>query len=109
MDVATDAFSGEVQDLIQEHGDDNKRLAVDEIILLGLRALERKGFEILEGEAVTEKSRCVKGPDEILAMRCASLACENVVYEMERSAREGVPKSTISENDIWAVLHAENI
>ena len=109
VDVAADAFSEEVQDLIQEHGGNNKRLAVDKIMLHGLRALERKGFEIKEGEEVTEKSRSVKGPDEILAMRCASLACENAVYEMERTAREEIPKGTMSENDIWAVLHAENI
>ena len=28
---------------------------------------------------------------------------------MERVAREDIPKGNMSENDIWAVLHAENI
>jgi Xaa-Pro aminopeptidase len=85
------------------------RLAVDKIMLHGLRALEAQGFEIMEGEEVTEKSRSVKGPDEILAMRCASHACEVAVGEMERAARAGVPQGNMSEDDIWAVLHAENI
>ena len=109
VDVAADIFSNEVRVLIQEHAVNNKRLAVDKIMLHGLRALEAQGFEIMEGEEVTEKSRSIKGPDEILAMRCASLACENAVAEMERAARAGVPKGEMSEDDIWAVLHSENI
>lgn len=107
--VAADAFSNEVRELFQEHGGSNKRLAVDKIMLHGLRALEAQGFEIMEGEEVTEKCRSIKGPDEILAMRCASIACENAVYEMERFARVKIPKGNMSENDIWAILHAENI
>jgi Xaa-Pro aminopeptidase len=52
------------------------RLAVDKPMLHALRALEAQGFEIMEGEEVTEKARSVKGPDEIKAMRCAIHACE---------------------------------
>ncbi len=109
IDVAADVFSNEVRALIEEHAGGNKRLAVDKIMLHGLRALEAQGFEIMEGEEVTEKSRAVKGPDEILAMRCASHACESAVAEMEKFARENVPLGNTSEDDIWAVLHAENI
>jgi len=109
VDVAADVFSNEVRQLIDAHGGGNKRLAVDKIMIAGLRALEAQGFEIMEGEEVTEKCRAVKGADEILAMRCASHACEIAVAEMERAARTGVPQGAMSEDDIWAVLHAENI
>ena len=109
VDVAADAFSNELRELVAEHGGGNMRLAVDKIMLHGLRALERHGFEIMEGEEVTEKARSVKGPDEIRAMRCASHACEAAVAEMERFARSRVPGGGVSEDDIWAVLHAENI
>lgn len=108
-DVAARAFAREVKDLIAEHGGGNARLGVDKIMLHGLRALEAEGFEIFEGEEATEKARAIKGPDEILAMRCASHACETAVAEMERAARAGVPAGNMSEDDIWAVLHAENI
>ena len=63
----------------------------------------------MDGEELTEKSRSVKGPDEILAMRCASHACETAVQEMEHYARANIPVKEISEDDVWAVLHAENI
>ncbi len=109
VDVAADVFSNEVRQLIAEHGGGNMRLAVDKIMLHGLRALEAQGFHIMEGEELTEKARSIKGPDEIAAMRCASHACETAVAGMERAARSGVPHGNMSEDDIWAVLHAENI
>ena len=109
VDVAADVFSNEIRLLIIEHGNDIMRLAVDKIMLHGLRALEAQGFEISPGEELTEKARSIKGPDEIKAMRCASLACENAVSEMESRARALVPEGNMSEDDIWAVLHAENI
>ncbi|WP_375280974.1 dimethylsulfonioproprionate lyase DddP [Pseudooctadecabacter sp.] len=109
VDVAADVFSNEVRTLIAEHGGGTMRLAVDKVMLHGLRALEAQGFEIMEGEEVTEKSRAIKGPDEILAMRCANHACETAVRAMEDFARGHAGNGTTSEDDIWAVLHAENI
>jgi len=109
LDVAADAFSNEVRVLIEKHAGGNKRLAVDKIMLYGLRALEAQGFDVVPGEELTEKCRSIKGPDEILAMRCASHACESAVSIMEDYARENVPLNKISEDDVWAVLHAENI
>ncbi|WP_109463783.1 dimethylsulfonioproprionate lyase DddP [Albibacillus kandeliae] len=109
VDVAADAFSNEVRVLMAEHSPGNMRLAADKLMLHGLRALEAQGFEIFEGEEVTEKARAVKGPDEILAMRCAIHSCEAAVAAMEAYARTNVPLGNTSEDDIWAVLHAENI
>ena len=109
VDVAADTFSNEVRVLIEAHGGNNKRLAVDKIMLHGLRALEAQGFDIMEGEELTEKTRAIKGVDEIKAMRCAMHACEVAVAKMEEAARDGVPRGDMSEDDIWAVLHAENI
>ena len=109
IDVAADCFSNEVRELITQHVGSNKRLAVDKIMLHGLRALEAQGFEIMEGEELTEKARSIKSPHEIRAMRCAIHACEISVAKMEAFARENVPHGDVSEDDIWAVLHAENI
>ena len=109
VDVAADVFANEVRLILAEHASGNKRLAVDKAMLHGYRALEAQGFEIMEGEEVTEKTRAIKGPDEIRAMRCANHACETAVKSMEDFARLNVPFGTTSEDDIWAVLHAENI
>ena len=111
-DKAYDAavvFAGQVLDLVDEHGGGNRRLAVDKPMMHAYRALGAAGFDIMEGEEVTEKARSVKGPDEIRAMRCAAHACETAVAAMEEFARTRVPGGGVSEDDIWSVLHAENI
>jgi Xaa-Pro dipeptidase len=102
-------FAGQVDEVMWAHAGANRRLAVDKIMVHGLRELERIGFEVMEGEELTERARAIKGPDEILAMRCAHHACESALYEMEHFARAQVPKGGISEDDIWAELHRGNI
>ncbi len=109
VDVAADVFANEVRALLQDHAPGNTRLAVDKVMLHGLRALEAQGFEVMEGEELTEKCRAVKGPDEIKAMRCSVHACEQAMYAMEEFARAHMGDGKTCEDDIWAVLHAENI
>jgi Xaa-Pro aminopeptidase len=103
------SFAGQIDEVMRAHAGQNRRLAVDKIMVAGLRALERAGFEVLEGEEVTERTRAIKGPDEILAMRCAHHACEAAIAEMEQAARDGIPRGGMSEDDVWAELHAGNI
>lgn len=109
--AAADAtsFAGQVGEVMRAHAGTNRRIAVDKIMVHGLRALERAGFEVVEGEAVTERVRALKGPDEIAAMRCAHHACEAAAAEMEEFTRAEVPKGQVSEDAIWAELHAGNI
>jgi Xaa-Pro dipeptidase len=107
--LATEKFSQEVLDLVREHGRDNMQLAVHKVMLVGLPAPESLEFEVMEGDELTVKVFVIKGTDEIKAMRCASHACETAVRAMEDAARSGVPSGQMSEDDIWAVLHAENI
>ena len=97
-------FAGEIDQLMREHSGRNRRLAVDKIQVHGVRALEKLGLEIVDGEEVTEKTRALKQSEEIKALRCAVYAAEMSMHEMQRIARPG-----LTENEIWAVLHAENI
>jgi Xaa-Pro aminopeptidase len=97
-------FAATVDALMREHAGGNRRLAVDKIQIAGVRALDALGIEIHEGEEVTERTRAIKGPDEIRAMRCAMWACERSIEKMREAAVPGV-----SENDVWAELHKENI
>jgi len=109
IDQAAQVFSKDLQDILRQHAPGQARLAVDKIMLHGLRALEAVGFEIMDGEEVTEKARSVKGPDEIKAMRCAIHTCEAAMHKMEDFARSHIGDGTTCEDDVWAVLHAENI
>ena len=53
FDIAADAFSNEIRQLIKQHGASNRRFAVDKIMLHGLSMLEAQGCEIMEGEELT--------------------------------------------------------
>jgi len=97
-------FCAEVDQLLRSHAGNNRRLAVDRIEIAGLRALDALGVQVHSGQEVTEFARLIKGPDEILAMRCAVAACEAAVGEMRQAMRAGA-----TENDVWAALHAGNI
>ncbi|MEX3011313.1 dimethylsulfonioproprionate lyase DddP [Hoeflea sp. TYP-13] len=97
-------FAAELDDLLRVHGGKNRRLAVDKIETAGFAALQSLGVEVFSGQEVTEIARMVKGTDEILAMRCAIHSCELAVGEMHAAMKPGV-----SENDVWAELHAGNI
>jgi Xaa-Pro dipeptidase len=103
------SFAAQVDEVMRAHAGTNRRLAVDKIQIHGLRALERAGFVVEEGEEVTERTRAIKGPEDIAAMRCAHHACEAAIAEMEAFTRAEVPKGQVSEDDIWAELHKGNI
>ena len=103
------SFAAQVDEVMRAHAGTNRRLAVDKIMVHGLRALERAGFEVLEGEEVTERVRAIKGPEDIAALRCAQHACEAAIAEMETFARGNIPGGNVSEDAIWAELHAGNI
>ncbi|WP_147113732.1 dimethylsulfonioproprionate lyase DddP [Tateyamaria sp. syn59] len=109
IDVAADVFANAVREICAERAPGLTRLAVDKPMMHGLRALEAQGFVVMDGEEVTEKSRSIKGPDEILAMRCAVNACEAAVQAMEDFARANVGDGKTCEDDVWAVLHTENV
>lgn len=97
-------FVAELTEIVREHAGDNKRIAVDKIEIAGLRELDNFGFDIADGQEVMELARLIKGPDEIKAMRCSVASTEMSMGLMQQVSRPG-----LSENDIWSVLHAENI
>lgn len=97
-------FASEIVDVLKEHSGRNRRLGVDRIETAGLDALRRHSVEVCDGQQVAELARSVKGPDEVAAMRCAVHSCERAVEIMHHGAHAGV-----TENDVWAILHAENI
>jgi Xaa-Pro aminopeptidase len=102
--AAAAGFAAQLAGILAEHAGTNRRLAVDKIMISGLRALDSAGLDVQEGEPVAEQARALKGPDDIAAMRCAIHACERGLDEMRAGALPG-----LSEDEIWAELHAANI
>ena len=103
-DAKARMFATEIDDLLRACGGKNRRLAVDKMEICGVKALEQKGIEIQHGQTILELARLVKDENEIKAMRCGMESCEKSIEVMRAAMRPGV-----SENDLWAVLQAENI
>ncbi len=97
-------FAQEIESILKEHSGNNRRLALDKIEIVGLRELDRLNIETFDGQEVMELARAIKNEDEINAMRCSLASTEIAMAKMQQAS---VPGAT--ENDIWAVLHAENI
>lgn len=100
-------WAAELADVIRGGGTSSGarvRIAVDRLNPVGAPALASSGIDIVDGEEIMELARSVKSPDEIRAMRRSIGACEAAVGVMEDALRPGM-----TENDLWATLHAENI
>ena len=97
-------FAKEMVDIMHHYAPGNKRLAIDKIENAGYAALLGHGVTILDGQALTELGRAIKNENELNAMRCAIHACEMAVDEMRQMMKPGM-----TENDVWAALHAGNI
>ena len=98
------AFAREIADLVRRHGGGNQRLAVDKLDPLGTHTLEREGVALTDGEELMEWARAIKNADEIVAMKEAIAACEAGIEAMWRALQPGM-----TENELWAHLHATNI
>lgn len=97
-------WSGELAELVARHGGGNRRIAIDRASPDAIHALEARGLELFNGGEVMEIARSIKSADEIQAMRAAIVTCENTMRIMHESMQPGM-----SEQELWAVLHAENI
>ena len=109
IDDGAKAFAAEVADLLATHAPGHRMIGVDKIQPHGLDALRAAGLEYRDGEEVTERTRAIKTEHELRAMRCAVHSCERAMAAMEDFARKEIPDGGVTENDVWAVLHAENI
>ncbi|MEO1398642.1 MAG: Xaa-Pro peptidase family protein, partial [Pseudomonadota bacterium] len=97
-------WANDIAALLREHGGGNMRCAFDQVDSHGLPYLEKAGVSVIYGEEMMEEARKIKSPDEIICMRRAIVSCEAAMAEMEKALTPGM-----TENDLWAVLHAENI
>ena len=98
-----DGWAQEIADLLGEHGRGDRRLAVDRLDPIGMRALEGRGVVLVDACALMEEARVVKSSEEIAAMRCAVHACEAAIAEMRVAFEPG-----ITEMALWSVLQAGN-
>ena len=97
-------FANQIDELMKKYCGRDRRLAVDKIEIAGLRALEHLDIEVIGGQELIEHARAIKDKNEINAMKCSLAATEASMTALQKKIRPG-----ITESELWATLHYENI
>ncbi len=97
-------MAAEINDLMQVHCPDSRRLGVDTGNSMIFHALAEQGISVQDGQRTAELARIIKLPEEIAAMRIAIRVCEEAMTEMEQALVPGMTEAAL-----WAHLHAANI
>jgi Xaa-Pro dipeptidase len=102
-DERVSGWSAEIADLMQAHGNGNRRLAIDKLEPAGLLALADRNLEFVEGQQLTEQARAIKSIDELTLMRWTIRVCEAGMARIYENSEPGR-----TEQELWAELHYEN-
>ncbi|HEX7685505.1 MAG TPA: Xaa-Pro peptidase family protein [Trinickia sp.] len=97
-------WGAEIIDVLEKHAPGERRLAVDRLDPFGTAYLETHGLTLLDGLALMETARSIKSSGELVLMGESLRTAEKGIERMRRELRPG-----ITENELWANLHYENI
>ena len=99
------AWAGEVGAIVaQRTGQKKPRLAIDAPGFYAHEALREAGFALDSAEPVMTAAHRVKSPDEVACLSHAVTVAETGLWRIREALRPGV-----TENELLALLHAENI
>jgi Xaa-Pro aminopeptidase len=97
-------WGAEIVDVFRKHARGDHVLAVDRLDPFGSVYLEKQGITLLDGQALMETARLIKSAGELVFMGESLRTAEQGIERMRREMRPG-----ITENELWANLHYENI
>ncbi|MDR5783894.1 Xaa-Pro peptidase family protein [Caballeronia sp. LZ065] len=97
-------WGAEIVDVLHAHAPGEKRLAVDRLDPFGTACLDQHGIALSDGQLLMESARLIKSPDELVLIGASLRTAEKGIERMREALRPG-----ITENELWAHLHFENI
>jgi Xaa-Pro dipeptidase len=97
-------WANDIVQVLRQYAGDKARLAVDKADFEGLELLQARGLTLVEGHSLMEEARKIKSAAELQLMRWTIAVCERGIQRMHDELRPGM-----SENQLWAWLHYENI
>jgi Xaa-Pro dipeptidase len=98
------AWADEINDVLRQRLGDTGKLAIDWNISETSALISAKGHTVVEGESLMGKARLVKSDNELALMQYTIDICEIGIQRMHDELKPGM-----SENELWAYLHFENI
>ncbi|MEJ1995976.1 MAG: Xaa-Pro peptidase family protein [Limibacillus sp.] len=97
-------LADDVVNFLSEIGTDNRRVAVEYVNPSLTQALLQRGLEVIDGVALSEAARFIKGPEEIACMRWAIAVAEHGIAKVKEMLTPGV-----SELQLWGLLNYANL
>lgn len=104
VDEKAAVWAEEVASLVRQHGGGNMRLAIDRCEPWGSEKLLARGVSLHDAQAVLERARHIKTPQEIQCLTLSMDVCDIAIDRIRAALRPGV-----TENLIWSILHDTNI
>lgn len=95
-----DDFAKQIKKMLVHYGIDKQPLGVDLIELPMLRALEKQGIEVVDGQQAMLDAREVKTEDEIQCLKVAAGMVDATYYDICKAIRPGV-----RENELVAIAN----
>ncbi|MBI4967122.1 MAG: aminopeptidase P family protein [Rhodospirillales bacterium] len=93
-------FAKQIKQMLVHYGIDKEPLGIDGLELPMLRALERQGIEIVDGQQAMLDAREIKTPDEIELLKLAAGMVDATYVDISRAIRPGT-----RENELVAIAH----
>lgn len=87
-----------LKEVLKDHGVDAKPVGIDIVDIPLLRALEKEGIEVVDGQQTMLDARMIKTRDEIELMKLAASMVDAAYNEIARNIRPGT-----RENDLVAI------
>jgi len=93
--MVEDKFAQQIKRVLADYGVDKQPLGVDLMELPMLRALEREGLEVVDGQQAILNAREVKTPEEIELLKVAAGMVDAVYEDIARAIRPGVRENEL--------------
>ncbi|MEQ8514921.1 MAG: M24 family metallopeptidase, partial [Chromatocurvus sp.] len=96
-------WASDVDALVREHCGGNRRIGFDHLDPAGLRAMDRLGIDVEEGERVMERARMIKSAEEVQCMSISIGVAEVGMARMREALKPG-----LTENELWSYIANTN-
>jgi len=93
-------FARQIKKMLVHYGIDRQPLGIDLLELPMLRALEKEGIEVVDGQQAMLDARETKTPEEIQCLKVAASMVDATYYDICKAIRPGV-----RENELVAIAH----
>ncbi|SFU96022.1 M24 family metallopeptidase [Halomonas korlensis] len=102
--LSSDPFGIEIAELVNAHGQGNRKVGLDRCTLNLARSLEAQGLDVFDCMQDTLHCRRIKTPEEVACLAQSMAGSEAAVAEVEAAIKPG-----LTENDLFAIMYGNVI